>query len=227
MDRSPWRPHSPGQNTGVGSLSLLQGIFPTQGLNPGLPHCRQILYQLSHQGSLSPQKGLASSQGQRDWSMKGVDGREILGCWFWWQGEPRGKERERGLWEQRAAPADSQQGNGDLSPAAPEHWILLSAWKTLLIYGRQSGRTWILGRSLAENPVMPCTDIPSKELWAKEWTIQATALWGSSVEPQKSNTAAPHSASTCPPTQTQHVGHTHCPLSAPERILSPRCSHYA
>ena len=36
---------------GVGSLSLLQGIFPTQGLNPGLLHCRQILYQLSHQGS--------------------------------------------------------------------------------------------------------------------------------------------------------------------------------
>ena len=35
----------------VGSLSLLQGIFPTQGLNPGLPHCRQILYQLSHKGS--------------------------------------------------------------------------------------------------------------------------------------------------------------------------------
>ena len=45
---SPW--NSPGQNTGVGSLSLLQGIFPTQGLNPGLPHCRQILFQLSHKG---------------------------------------------------------------------------------------------------------------------------------------------------------------------------------
>ena len=44
----PW--NSPGQNTEVGSLSLLQGIFPTQGLNPGLPHCRRILYQLSHQG---------------------------------------------------------------------------------------------------------------------------------------------------------------------------------
>ena len=41
---SPW--NSPGQNTGVGSLSLLQGIFPTQGLNPGLSHCRGILYQL-------------------------------------------------------------------------------------------------------------------------------------------------------------------------------------
>ena len=36
---------------GVGSLSFLQGIFPTQGLNPGLPHCRWILYQLSHKGS--------------------------------------------------------------------------------------------------------------------------------------------------------------------------------
>ena len=46
---SPW--NSPGQNTGVGSLSLLQGIFPTQGQNPGLPHCVWILYQLSHKGS--------------------------------------------------------------------------------------------------------------------------------------------------------------------------------
>ena len=46
---NPW--NSPGQNTGVGSLSLLQGIFPTQGLNPGLLHCRRILYQLSHKGS--------------------------------------------------------------------------------------------------------------------------------------------------------------------------------
>ena len=43
--------NSPGQNTGVGSLSLLQGIFPTQGLNPGLLHCRWILNQLSHKES--------------------------------------------------------------------------------------------------------------------------------------------------------------------------------
>ena len=40
------------KNTGVGSHSLLQGIFPTQELNLGLPHWRQILYHLSHQGSL-------------------------------------------------------------------------------------------------------------------------------------------------------------------------------
>ena len=46
---SPW--NSPGQNIGVGSLSLLQGIFPTQGSNPGLSHRRWILYHLSHQGS--------------------------------------------------------------------------------------------------------------------------------------------------------------------------------
>ena len=42
---------SPGKNTGVGCHALLQGIFPTQGSNPGLPQCRQILYYLSHQGS--------------------------------------------------------------------------------------------------------------------------------------------------------------------------------
>ena len=42
---------SPGKNTGVGCHALLQGLFPTQGSNPGLPHCRWILYRLSHQGS--------------------------------------------------------------------------------------------------------------------------------------------------------------------------------
>ena len=45
----PW--NSPGKNTGVGYHFLLQGIFPTQGLNPGLLHCRQMLYHLSYQGS--------------------------------------------------------------------------------------------------------------------------------------------------------------------------------
>ena len=42
---------SPSQNTGVSCHALLQGIFPIQGLNPGLLNCRQILYSLSHQGS--------------------------------------------------------------------------------------------------------------------------------------------------------------------------------
>ena len=47
----PW--NSPGQNTGVGRHSLLQGTFPTQGSNPGILYCRRTLYQLSHQGSFS------------------------------------------------------------------------------------------------------------------------------------------------------------------------------
>ena len=46
---NPW--NSPGQNTGMGRVSLLQGIFPIQGSNPGIPHCRWILYQLSHKWS--------------------------------------------------------------------------------------------------------------------------------------------------------------------------------
>ena len=45
----PW--DSPGQNTGAGSLSLLQQMIPTQGSNPGLPYYRQIPYQLSHKES--------------------------------------------------------------------------------------------------------------------------------------------------------------------------------
>ena len=49
MEYSSW--NSPDQNTRVGSHCVLQGIFPTQGSNPGVPHCRRVLYQLSHQGS--------------------------------------------------------------------------------------------------------------------------------------------------------------------------------
>ena len=53
----PW--NSPCLNTRVGSLSLLQGIFPTQGSNPGLSHCRQILYRLSHKRSPRILEGVA------------------------------------------------------------------------------------------------------------------------------------------------------------------------
>ena len=59
---TPWTIHgpwnSPGQNTGVGSLSLHQGIFLTQDSNPGLLHCRQILYKLSYKGSPRILEGL-------------------------------------------------------------------------------------------------------------------------------------------------------------------------
>ena len=49
--RPPCRWDPPGKNTGVGCHALLQGIFPNQRLNPGLPHCRKILYCLSYLGS--------------------------------------------------------------------------------------------------------------------------------------------------------------------------------
>ena len=59
---------SPGKNTGVSCHALLHEIFPTQGLNPGLPHCRQILYHLSHQESPwhlgSPDLAFNPHQGQ-------------------------------------------------------------------------------------------------------------------------------------------------------------------
>ena len=78
---SPW--NSPGQNTGVGSLSLLQGIFPTQGSNPGLPHCRGILYQLSHKGSPDVKNWLTGKDPDagKDWRQeeKG-DNRGWDGC---------------------------------------------------------------------------------------------------------------------------------------------------
>ena len=57
-----FRPHpwdSPGHNTGVGCLSLLQETFTTQGSNPDLPHCRQILYKLSYKGSPRILEGVA------------------------------------------------------------------------------------------------------------------------------------------------------------------------
>ena len=55
--------NSPGQNTGVDSLSILQGIFPTQRSNPRFPHCKWILYQLSHKGSLRILVSLSLLQG--------------------------------------------------------------------------------------------------------------------------------------------------------------------
>ena len=67
--------NSPGQNIGVGSLSLLQGISPTQGLNPGLPHCRWLLYQLSRRGNLRILEWVAypfSSKSSRPRNQTGV-----------------------------------------------------------------------------------------------------------------------------------------------------------
>ena len=61
MESLPAEPHGKPKNTGVGSLSLLQQIFPTQESNWGLLHCGQILYQLSYRGNKMCPKVIASS----------------------------------------------------------------------------------------------------------------------------------------------------------------------
>ena len=74
MDCSPW--NSPVQNTGVGSLSLLQGIFPTQEMNPGILHCRQIHYQLSQGEQISfPSAASPPRCGLPGWGSRPVLGR--------------------------------------------------------------------------------------------------------------------------------------------------------
>ena len=62
----PW--DSPGKSTGEGCHALLQGIFPTQGWNPGLPRCRRILYCLSHQESPRILEWVAYSFFRSSWS---------------------------------------------------------------------------------------------------------------------------------------------------------------
>ena len=79
----PWNSprNSPGQNTGMGSLSLLQGIFPTQGSNPGLLHCTWILYQLSHKGSPSVFICLLRHSVVSDFATPGLQPTRLLCPW--------------------------------------------------------------------------------------------------------------------------------------------------
>ena len=80
---SPW--NSPGQNTSVGSSSLLQWIFPTQESNRGLLHCRQMLYNLSYQGRPKKGKGMVNRNYKVVLSSRGSVGRGSKGL-------------ERGVW---------------------------------------------------------------------------------------------------------------------------------
>ena len=69
---------SPDKNTGVGSHSLLQGIFPTHGSNPNIWHYRQTLYHLSHKGSLSKIIGLCFYSQSSGKLLKGLNLESIL-----------------------------------------------------------------------------------------------------------------------------------------------------
>ena len=107
---SPW--DSPGQNTGVGSLSLLQGIFPTQGLNPGHLHCRWILYQLNHKGSPRILEWVAypfssGSLQPRNWTC-------VVGGFF-----TNWAIKERQLREEKKTPDTLTHGRGE----GKDHWF--------------------------------------------------------------------------------------------------------
>ena len=73
----PW--NSPGKNTGAGCHFLLQVVFPTQGCNPGLLHCKQILYCLSHQGSL-----IHNIMAQKGQSGCHPHCKKHSFCWYLW-----------------------------------------------------------------------------------------------------------------------------------------------
>ena len=73
----------------MNSCSPLQGIFPTQGSNPGLPHCRRILYQLSHEGSPKMTAGVHKTQQKKHESMWTLLWKER------WKPQVEGWEKER------------------------------------------------------------------------------------------------------------------------------------
>ena len=176
---SPWS--SPGQNTGVGSRSLLQGIFPTQGLNPGLPHSRQILYQLNHQENprILEWAAYLFSRGS-SWRRNWTGGSCIAGGFFtsWAIGEAQRWGNWLPMWRnstngnQEAGPIREdisfllpggvpQGGNslGDLCrdiTVAPER-LLLSTWV---------GLSWLPGRRrLAQwHGPLPCLSSCSTSL---------------------------------------------------------------
>ena len=90
---------SPDMNTGVGCHAILEGVFPTQGSNPGLPHCRQIVYHLNHQGSPRIQKWVAyafsrESLQLRDWTQVSHIAGRLFTSWAireaqeYWSGYP-------------------------------------------------------------------------------------------------------------------------------------------
>ena len=113
---SPW--NSPGQNTGVGSLCLLQGIFPIQASNPGLLHCRQILYQQSHKGS--------------PWAFILLPGVEVICCswniqsWLLLFSDMILLTRGAPWWE--FSPGGSKEAGWDSPPSWPPTWEMSAFW---------------------------------------------------------------------------------------------------
>ena len=91
---------SPGKNTGVGCLALLQGIFPTQGSSPGLSHCRQILYHLSQQGWYIGRTAMPSSRRKRGFPNSVTEPRSPALQADSLPAEPTGKPKNTGVGSQ-------------------------------------------------------------------------------------------------------------------------------
>ena len=105
--------NSPGQIPGVGSLSLLQGIFPTQGSNPGLLHCRWVLYQLSHKGTPRILEWVAYpfSRGScwtRNWTWVSCTAGRFFTVWTTWEAFFPSRECEKGRSEEHTSELQSQ-----------------------------------------------------------------------------------------------------------------------
>ena len=127
-------------NTGVGSLSLLQGIFPTQGSNPGVPHCRWILYQLSHKGSPTIPEWVAYpffSGSSRSRNQIGVSC--IAGGFF--TTELSGKPRLHCNFPLLPISGQTDEKKGQVCPSSFRHW-----WEMWTSY------TWELFPSSAPEP---------------------------------------------------------------------------
>ena len=143
--------NSPGKNTGVGCHSLLQGLFPTQGLNPGLLHCRHVLYHLSRQESpwlnlffgwsFSTDKGRQRTWETRSHSLSPGLSREDHGLW--------GAGLWRAEWEWGQGRNELNWGWQEASP--PRKGIVpvssLCMLKDWRVYPQTLWEAWLIGNS--------------------------------------------------------------------------------
>ena len=148
---SPW--NSPGQNTGEGSLSILRGIFPTQGMNPGLPHCRRVLYLLSLQGSSRILEWViyffSRSSRPRNWTeVSCIAGGFFFTSWATW-GSPRILE-----WVAYPFSSGSSQSRDRTSRIAGGFFTSWATTEGQSILGCRFSRFRILSRSCC--PLVAC-----------------------------------------------------------------------
>ena len=162
---NPW--NSAGQSTGVGSCSLLQGISPTQGLNPGLPYCGKILYQLSHKGSPRMLEGVAYAFSSRSsWTRNQTGVSCIAGRFFisWatreahrmWLFKDHGEEEElrKGLSAVRSNPGKCCSRRSEQERVSGRRVVERSDWtKTEFRFGNQEFPDDIWENSFSREPL--------------------------------------------------------------------------